>query len=206
MKKKFLVLFASFCLVFIYAQVKAEADTTQVLSDVGTYSADARAARIAALREAYKIKLDDKEKALVVSRCRGAQTSLRNISTKLLNVKVDREKTYSTSISTLIQLQSLISTKGIDTSGMDLLIVSYQQKKAIFDESVRAYELSLEDATTIDCVTAPEDFRAALEGVRAARKPVVEASGQITELTRSNLKNTFDAIRLKLQTGGGTNG
>ena len=186
--------------------VRAEGDSGQVLSDVGTYSIDARAARIASLREAYKIKLDDKEKALVISRCQGAQTSLEKISSKLVSIKSDREKSYSATISTLIQLKSLISAKGIDTSSMDLLIVSYQQKKAIFDGSMRAYELALEDATTIGCANAPEDFRAALEGVRAARKPVVEVSSQINELTRSSLKNTFDAIRLKLQTGASTNG
>jgi pseudouridine-5'-phosphate glycosidase len=186
--------------------VHAEDEPAPVLSDIGTYSTDARAARISALRGIYKIKLDDQEKALVSSRCVEAQAGLKKISSKLVGIKTAREKTYATTISTLIQLKSLIADKGIDTSGMDLLIVSYQQKKAVFDSSFTAYELTLEDAVAIDCMRAPEDFRAALEGVRTARKPVVEVSGQITELTRSNLKTTFDSIRLRLQTIGVSNG
>lgn len=202
MKRIFLII-AVLLGFFTYSKnVLAEDAPVPVLSDVGAYSIDARAARIASLREAYKIKLDEKEKALVSSRCVGAQASLGKISTKLVTIKSEREKVYTTTIETLIQLKNLIADKDIDTSGMDLLIVSYQQKKAIFDSSFVQYELTLEDATSVACATAPEDFRASLEGVRSARKPVVEASRQMSELTRSNLKTTFDAIRLKLQTGG----
>ena len=179
----------------------AEDGTTAVLSDVGTYSADARAARISALKEQFKINLSDKEKTLVSSRCVGAQSELRKISTRLLNTSKDREVSYSTSILSLIQFKSVLDAKHTDTSNIDLLIVLYQQKKTAFDSAILAYELSLEDVVSIDCVHSPDDFRAALEGVRAARKPVVDASSQIREITRSNLKTTFDSIRLKLQTG-----
>jgi hypothetical protein len=76
----------------------------------------------------------------------------------------------------------------------------------MFDTALATYELTLEDATLLNCKGAPEDFRAALEGVRSSRKSVVDASSQIKEITKSNLKTTFDAIRLKLQTEGAPNG
>jgi len=171
-----------------------------VLSDVGSYNADARSARITNLKTQYKINLSEKEKALVSSRCEGAQSELRKISARLITTKKDREAVYSNTVITLIRLKTLLETKQIDTSNIDLLIVSYQQKKATFDVAVLAYELSLEDVTSIDCVKSPEDFRAGLEGVRGARKPIVDASAQIQDITRSNLKTTFDTIRIKLQT------
>lgn len=186
--------------------VLAQSDSEPAQPDVGTYSADARTARIAALKELYKIKLDDKEKASVSARCTGAQEGLRNIAKRLEEVKSDREKTYTSTIDTLIRLKSALLAKHIDSSGIDLLIVSYQQSKALFDTSVLAYEVSIEDATLLDCAKSPEDFRAALEGVRAARKPVVNASAQIKEITKSNLKTTFDSIISRLQTEKGSGG
>lgn len=178
----------------------AEGETTPVLSDVGAYSIDARAARISALKEQFKISLSDKEKTLVSSRCVGAQGELRKISTRLLVTSKEREVSYSSAILNLIQLKSALEAKHTDTSNIDLLIVLYQQKKTSFDTAILAYELSLEDVVSIDCVHNPDDFRAALEGVRSARKPVVDASSQIREITRSNLKTTFDSILIRLQT------
>jgi hypothetical protein len=198
MRRYLIVLFLTLALLPT-AIISAEGEQATI-SDVGTYTADARTARIAALKSTYKIKLDDKEKLLVSSRCIGAQVGLHNIAKKLSVIKTEREITYSKTILTLIQLKSTLQEKHIDTSSIDLLIVSYQQSKSMFDSAVLAYDLTLEDATSLNCVSAPEDFRAALEGVRAARKPVVDASAQIKVITRSNLKTTFDSIRLKLQT------
>lgn len=185
------------------ASAQTDSDTAQ--PEVGTYSADARTARIAALKDLYKIKLDDKEKASVSTRCTGAQAGLRSIAKRLETVTSERERTYTGTINTLIRLKSALLAKHMDTSSIDLLIVSYQQNKSLFDSAVVAYQVSIEDATLLDCAKAPEDFRAALEGVRAARKPVVSASAQIKEITKSNLKTTFDSIisRLQSETGSG---
>ena len=53
--------------------------------------------------------------------------------------------------------------------GFDAKRGLFQQKKTSFDTAILAYELSLEDVVSIDCVHNPDDFRAALEGVRSAR-------------------------------------
>ena len=196
------------CLLFVSAcitPIHAHADQQAPLAELGGYSADARAARIASLKQQYRIKLDEKERALVAARCSLAQDSLKKVATRLGQTKASRDTTYINTISALIQLKALIEAKQIDTSSIDLLIVSYQQQIVQFDNAVSQYDLSLEDATTLDCTTLPEDFRAALEGVRAARKQVVDAASQIRETTKSNLKTTFDSIILKLQTGS-TNG
>ena len=166
------------------------------------YTADARAARIAALREQYSIVLTSGERQLVVGRCRAAQGSLQTISSDLSAIVNKRDGIYSDAITSLIQLKYRLTVQQIDTSNLDLLIVDYQQKKAVFDSMAEDYAISLEDAETVDCRQSPEDFRAAIEGVRAARKPVIDAAAQISDLTKSNLKTTFDALSLRLQTGG----
>jgi 2C-methyl-D-erythritol 2,4-cyclodiphosphate synthase len=178
----------------------------ETLGEVGSYATDARAARIASLKDIYKISLTDKEKALVMSRCLGAQDSLTAIHTKAQITKVARTKTYTNLTQSLTNLRLKLDAKQVDASNLDLLIVNYQQKISDFDKAVDAYETTLEDVTQVDCVNKPEDFRAALEGVRNARKTVVDQSSEIREITKSNLKTTFDSISLKITTTESTNG
>lgn len=192
--------------VFILSAVPAvlvSAQTDVSLSDVGTYSVDARTARIAALREQYRIKLSDKERELVMTRCEPAQTSLQKIAFRLNETRIARTGTYDDVIGSLDTVRTLIVAKQIDPSNIELLTVEYQLKKATFEIAVSDYQTALEDSIQVDCKAQPEDFRAALEGVRSARKDVVNSSAQITELTNSNLKTAFDTLKLKLGTGDG---
>ena len=185
--------------------VSAQADVS--LGDVGTYSVDARTARITTLREQYRIKLSDKERELVVARCEPAQASLQKIAFRLNETRISRISTYDDVIGSLDTVRTLVVVKQIDPSNVELLTVEYQQKKATFETTVSDYQTALEDSIQVDCKTQPEDFRAALEGVRSARKDVVSASSQIIELTNSNLKTAFDTLKLKLGANdGGTDG
>jgi hypothetical protein len=178
----------------------------QPLPDVGSYSDDALAARLAVLRERYRINLSSKEVEDVVARCVQAQGGLKKISGKLTTVATSRSKTYSEVVGSLSSLRSLVVDKQIDASNIELLVVEYQHKIQLFEDAISAYQVTLDDSTRVDCKAKPEEFRAALEGVRAARKLVVSASAQIEEITKSNLKTAFDTVRDRLQTEQTTNG
>ena len=180
--------------VFAHAQVESP------LTEVGTYSVDARTARIAALREQYRIKLSDKERELVVTRCVQAQTGLQKLATRLGETLASRVATYDDVIGSLDTVRTLVVAKQIDPSNIELLTVEYQVKKSAFEASITNYQTVLDDSVQVDCRAQPEDFRAALEGVRSVRKDVVNTSSQIAELTNSNLKTTFDTLKLKLRT------
>ena len=170
------------------------------LPAVGSYTEDARTARINDLKTTYRIVLTDKEKELVSSRCVEAQKSLSKIRSRLKSVKSERETTYDSVVSSLTNLKLRFENKQIDPSNLDLLIVSYQQKEANFISSTANYDTALEDAVTIDCVADPIGFRASLEGVRGARKTVVGVSAEIKEITKASLTTTFDSLKLKLLT------
>ena len=165
------------------------------------YTQNTRDVRIAALRSLYKINLNDKERALVGRRCVGAQGLLRSIQSGLQSKKFDRANTYTDIVDSLSAVRLQFDSKQIDVSAIDLLIVNYQDKIAGFDGSITSYEISLDDAIRVDCARRPDDFRSALEGVRAARKSIVEKSSDIQQITKSDLKTTLDAISLKLVSG-----
>ena len=192
-------LIVSVAFVFsIYALLSgvAAAQADQTLS----YTTDARTSRISSLKTEYRIKLTDKEKELISSRCQNAQKSLEKIADKLETTHTARSKDYQAIINLLSSLSPLFEKKQIDASTLDLLVVSYQQKKEQFETSATNYEIALADATSLDCAANPEDFRAALEGVRAARKEIVTITADITETTKASLKTTLDSLKLRLST------
>jgi hypothetical protein len=170
------------------------------------YAADSRAARISTLRTTYKIALSDSEKSLVSSRCQEAQKKLNAVASRVAIIRADRGATYTAVTTSLIGLRLQLNAKQIDASSLELITVDYQKSIAGFDLSGSAYETLLEDITQLDCVASPEDFRAALEGVRAAQKTLVEKAVNIEQITKSSLNTTLDSIILKLSLGGQTDG
>lgn len=175
------------------------------LAEPGAYSRDARNARISDIRQKLKITLNDKERQLVSERCEQAQSALAKISDRLEVTAAKRTETYQSVITTLSILRASFANRQIDVSNLELLIVTYQTELDDFNDAVRAYEVALDDSVLVDCRQNPEDFRAALEGVRIARRDVVEAAQKISETTDSTLNTTLDSLRLRLQTSGGAN-
>lgn len=196
-----LVCFVVVCLVVLglFGQVFAQdtpADTTV------TYNQDARQARINELRSLYKISLQPTERAATSLRCKAAQKNLARLGSQLSNTTILRRSTYQTSIDRLKNMQTRLSQTQIDTSNLELLTVLYQQKLETFEFASTNYALVIEDAVTIDCSTSPEDFLAALEGVRSARKKVVAVTSELQEITRSSLKTTSDTLINRLKASG----
>jgi hypothetical protein len=173
----------------------------QPLPDVGSYSEDALTARLAALKDLYRINLTEKERQNVIENCEPAQVGLTKISAKLGATKTNRAKNYTSVIASLVGLRSLVFSKQVDTSNIELLTVEYQRTVEDFNQAIIAYQTTLDDAVQVDCSAKPEEFRAALEGVRAARKQVVSTSAQINEVTKSNLKTAFDTLKDRLDAG-----
>ncbi len=163
------------------------------------YNQDARQARINELKTIYKISLSDTERLAVEGSCKTAQNNLRTIGTTLSETTVARRATYLTAIYDLKLIQARLTLSQIDTSNLDLLIVGLQQKERSFENASENYALTIEDATALDCVVAPEDFRAALEGVRAARKRLVLVTRDMKEVAKSTLKTTTDTFVDRLE-------
>lgn len=197
MKSKIFSLLILSTVLLPFQYLKAQ---EQPLPEVGSYSDDALAARLAVLREHYRINLTTNEKDDVISRCVQAQSNLKKIASKLTVVITARSSTYDELVDSLNNLRLLIVEKQIDASNIELLTVEYQQNIQLFDNAITNYQVTLDDSIRVDCKSKPEDFRAALEGVRDARKLVVSASSQIDEITKSNLKNSFHTVKDRLVT------
>jgi len=132
------------CAVSILPQTAVAQDAP--LAGVGSYTDDARSARISKLKETYKIALSDREKELVASRCVPAQVALSKIAERLKTTRAERDKTYASVITALTNLKLRFDDAQIDASNLDLLIVTYQQKNTSFQLAATDYETTLDDA------------------------------------------------------------
>jgi hypothetical protein len=195
MKKWILLTVLPILSVFSAGRVYAQTDNPATSIN---YSLDARTARIAALKATYKISLGENERQQVSSRCAGAQKILGLISAKLNDSKNSRLNDYSSVTSSLTNLRLQLGGKQVDASSLDLLVVEYQQGIQDFESASELYETALDDVVQVDCVQKPDDFRAALEGVRLSRKHLVDKSIGIEQTTKSSLTTAFDAISVKL--------
>ena len=196
MKKMLAVVFL---VALVAAPARAVLGQDGLVNDTSVnYNQDARQARINELKSVYRITLSESEQQDVSVNCKVAQKNLVRLSGELSQVTIVRRKVYMGSISSLKNVRLRLSTSQIDSSNLELMTVSYQQKLKAFEVASENYVLTIEDAVTLDCSEKPEDFRAALEGVRAARKKVVTATSEITEITRSSLKTTTDTLTARL--------
>jgi hypothetical protein len=191
---------AVICLSLVSAtMIKAQDESSVQLADVGTYSTDARTARIALLRSKYKIIINATEKQQLALNCTGAQNNLRKIQTTLPSIITTRLTSYDSVINELVSLRARLNSGLVDVSGLDLLIVDYQQKRTLFSSAGDGYMTALQDSVLVDCKSNPEDFRASVEGVREARRNLVSAAKDVRETTDSTLKTTLDSLSIKLR-------
>jgi hypothetical protein len=174
----------------------------QDLPSVGSYSDDARAARISELKVKYRISLSDQERTRLIERCDLAKENLGRLSTKVIASSEKRSDVYDGIVSTLTSLRALVATKQVDASNLELLIVDYQRAIADFNIATTAYQTAIDDSLVINCASDPEGFRASIEGVREGRKQSSEAANGVEELTNSNLRTAFDTLKLRLASSG----
>lgn len=165
-------------------------------SDASTlFREDARAARLNSLNEQFDISLSDEDRALISLRCTTAQTALTKIRDRAKVVREGRTSTYANVVSGLTILKAIFERDQLDSSMLDLLIVSYQQKTTTFNGELEGFIVALNDAIEINCTQNPNEFMLFLEGTRLQQEEVIQASRAIDVLSATVLPSTFVSLR-----------
>lgn len=191
MKRLFLSILLCSAVLVTSSSVLAQSSD---LPDVGSYSADARAARIAALRERFQVSLTDEDRARILAGCSTAQARLKNVQNTFTLNHLTRTRDNETVIAELSTLRSMFVNSQLDSSAIDLLIVEYQQKFESYETVAAEYEVMLTDATTLECQSSPDDFQAVLEGARDTLSRVAVNAQSIKYFTDTALGNRFDIL------------
>lgn len=192
MKKVFLLVVA--VLVLPTTSVRA-----QSLEPVGSYTADARAARLSELRIQFAERISDSQIARVSAGCSKVKEKLLSLKQTVTASTEVRLDTYETTITTLSSLRALAATKSVDASSLELLIVDFQRAELDFEVASTQYLTAIDDSLSVDCRTEPVLFIASVNGIRIGQTKTLEAADAITSLTKLSLPSALDTLSRKLK-------
>lgn len=196
-KLKFIVLIMSLFVLFPVV-VSAYGDPAEAPDD-SEEVISARMERIKQTRKSFPIRLSEKEQTRLAARCAKAQTRLGITLDTLNHRSTSITKRYDLIELHLAAIQKRLISQQIDTSIIDLLITNFMKLTTLYDIALLDYQTALSDASSVDCTSEPETFKALLENVRAKRQVFVNSVEDIKDFTKGDLKTSFDALRARLK-------
>lgn len=159
----------------------------------------ARQARLEKLKTDLKIKLDAKEQEKLKTRCKPAQTIVKNVGERFNTKAPGRAKIYDELVTRLNSLVTKLKAKGVDTTELEQEISMLQTKVTLFNTDLAAYKQALSDLRDVDCVTDPTAFKAALEAARTAHDKVIKDAADVKAYVKDTIKPTLQKIRSVLE-------
>jgi hypothetical protein len=171
----------------LYLPVKAEEDVAAQLDK-----------RVASYSKEYPVNLTSDESQLLKENCLVIQQKLIKTRDNIDETIVSREASYGYIERRLSSIQSRLTTQGIDTSIIDLMLASYRVEVNNFKNSAEAYRLTISDAIVLDCINKPGEFKSTILTARSNRLLTVKAMQSIRELYTSSITNGFKLLETQI--------
>lgn len=159
--------------------------------------------------EQYKIerKIDTKNKEEKLRlKCGIAQANLRVLQAKVVQVKSTRTTAYTNIDDILTNLETSLDEQAFETSTLNSVIKTYQEKVTEYNNNMNTYKQALDDAVTVDCAADPHGFKGALETARLYHDKMVPIITDIRTYLTNTVKTTLLQIKEQLASGRTTGG
>lgn len=204
---------------FAFAPVLAETttsgtgsgDTTTVKSDDSTDSTEQETIkepstdptemknRLEHLKTNLKIKLDDTSKRRIALKCKPAQAAVIGAEKNDKANGTKRNDIYKRISASIKSLIDKLNADNVDTTALAAAKTTLDQKIVAFDADMTAYQQALSDLHSLDCVTDPAAFQAALTTARTDREKLRTDAVDIRTFITTTLKPALKAVRDKLK-------
>jgi len=147
-----------------------------------------------------KLRLTTAQQKRFQTRCKGAQTLLRNVDKHNGTIKTNRHKLHTNLVDRLNKLETKLAAKGVDTAALKAQIAELQAKITTFDTDFDAYKQAVADLAEIDdCTSDPTAFKASLDTARTALQKVKDDAAAIRTYVKDTVKPTLSLIREELK-------
>lgn len=188
------------CIIAVFSLLIPGAVIAQntVSGSVSDSSSESQQARIENARSTYPQQLSDDQKAILSTRCTTAQERLRVIAGRLDEREAAIEDVYRLIDRQLAAIQKRLDVHEMDTSIIDLLLISYRRETNSLEEHLNDYKVALGDTISINCSSDPAAFKSLLESTRVSRKNFTDAISAISDTLHTEMKSSFDAIEERL--------
>jgi chromosome segregation ATPase len=207
MKKFLLLLTMLFAFSFVpsLTAVAVDSDGTddsvtsseQQTEDVKT-DKQSREDRLAKIKEKMAAKLEKAEEAKIKSKCKSSQGKLTSVQAKVTKIRTQRKNAYREVGEKIDRLVERLKAAGIDTSSLEAARADVKNKVDEFNQLVLDYEQTLTDLSSMDCVSDPQAFKAALESARDGRKALAEKGEELKKYVKETLKPIIDELKTQL--------
>lgn len=202
MYKKIVSSIAVSLVVFAYPAA-VFAQTEEVSQTVEATSVEERAEKQAERIAEYKAKVEEKLTAAkskkIAGVCKTSQQRLEKVQAQVEQTAVKRQEKLDSIVAKLKTLSTRLQASSVDTTELDALITTLEQKITDFMANYELYQQAIEDTTAIDCETDPEGFKASLDAARAERAKLKESSTEIKQYVRESIKSLLDQIKSSLE-------
>lgn len=183
-------------LLLLSTQVQAQtADTTTLTQRLDSYKTQLALTQLSRTDES-KIKL----------RCGVAQSTLKNLQTRVATVQTKRGEAYGTIQTDMDKLITRLKDQAFETTTIEGAVDAYDAKIAGYTTTMNAYKQAIDDAVAVDCATNPLGFKVALEVARRAHASLLIGVTDIRSYALNTLKPTLGQVKQQIQSGRTTGG
>jgi hypothetical protein len=158
-----------------------------------------RAARLTKAKTDLKIKLTDKDSLTIKTKCKPAQVLVRTVGDRVDEKVKDRATAYGELVDRLNGIVVKLKAKNVDTAELEKEITALKALLATFKTDLATYKTALADVKSVDCVTNPDQFKAALETARTANATVLKDAAAVKSYVKVTIKPTLEKIRKSLE-------
>lgn len=131
-------------------------------------------------------------------RCAATQDKFQTAMTRAAEIKSNRADKYAAITAKLENIITRLDVSGIDSSELSGQVAVLGDMVSEFKGLFDIYQLALEDAASIDCVTDTEGFILALDEARSLRDDLKTGSAEIKTYIRGTIIDTLNKIKQAL--------
>ena len=196
-----LLAFATTALVNAESTATTNSSTTTTTTTTDTEKPDDTGLldRLAEHKATLKTKLTTVEQANIKAKCKVSQNgAVNSLSGRIKGIETSRNEVYNNLIDRLNSLVTKLKAKNVDTTKLDAEIVTLKTKIATFQADLAKYKQGVIDLKSMDCVTDPTAFKAALESTRTLHDQVAKDALDVKAYVNDTIKPTLKDIRTQL--------
>ncbi len=155
--------------------------------------------RLTDRKAALNIKLTTAEQARLKLKCKIAQTgAISSLSGRIKGIETSRTQVYNNLLDQLNKFDTKLKAKNVDTTTFEAEIATLKTKIATFQTDLATYKQDVVDLKSLDCLTDPTAFKAALETARTQKTKVAADAADIKTYVTGTIRPTLVAIRTQL--------
>ena len=160
-----------------------------------TTAAETITQRVSKYKLALKTQPTVAEQAKIKANCKAAQVKGRVLSTQITQKVVIRSAAYVTVTGKLDTLITDLKAANVDTAKLETERDELQKLITTYGTDLKTYQENIADMNSVDCLTDPTAFKAALESARTSQAIVLKDIKAIRTYVNDTIKPTLQDIK-----------